>query len=482
MAVTDQPEGSRFLMSPGLLAVTTKPSEADPTREYVAGTTDFYAFSVPRILDITADRLTKWHGHRVYEAMMTDADVSSAICTLKNDVLSEGLLLAPAVSPEFDKEPSPDDRLSEEVCKFCERALKRLMRSPLAISYEWLDYLWRGVKLAEKVMEIPETGEDAGKLTLKAIKFKPSETWQFVVDANMNVLGIVTRDIQGTYTYLDRRHFAVGNWDQRDEDPRGRSILQAAWHPWNLKLQTWPIYWKGISQFGTPSIVGETAEDEPDRIPVDENGDEVVGADPVSPQAYMLSQLTRFQAGTAIAVANGAKVYPIESKQTGEAPKMFLELMKREITQAILLQVRATMEAQHGSRADSESAQDIKGSAVRYIRAHLAWLWHNEVLKDLVLKNYGPDVAERHTPTVSLGGTEHHDFAGAAKAVATLYGVNFLAPSQLRHYDALLGAPPRTADEIAAYQKAQAQNAMQGPGIDNGTPPPKKGANQSEGN
>lgn len=463
----------------GFVAAPGKAVSTDLKREYVAGRYSLNDWKIPRTLEEGVDRLSRTMGNRVYEAMMADPDVSAAINTLKMDALADGMQLVPRIGPGIEEEPTEEQKLAEEIAQFCQRNLLRLERPAESIAFEWLDSLWRGCKLAEKVYEVEDNGPDAGKLVLKAIRFKPRWAWRYVVDATMNVTGILTRKPPtGEYVVYDRSKFAISVWDQKDEDPRGNSVLRAAYHAWNLKQLTWPVYWRGVSQFGGPSLVGETAPDEPDQIPVDpDTGEAIPGADPVSPQAYLASQLVRFQSGSAIAVPNGSKVYTIESKQDGEGTKTFVELLKREITKAILLQVRATEEAQFGSRADSESATDVKGSAVRIVRKHAGLEWEREVLYQLVELNYGKEAADLYTPIVSFGGSEHHDFGSTAKAIATLYSTNYMAPSQLRYFDSKLGAPARTAEEVAAYRSAltQRQNQLQGPGIDNGTPAPDQG-------
>ena len=52
----------------------------------------------------------------------------------------------------------------------------------------------------------------------------------------------------------------------------------------------------------------------------------------------------------------------IESTRDGPATEKALERCDRDITRGILLQVRATMESRFGSKADSQTGQDILGS------------------------------------------------------------------------------------------------------------------------
>jgi phage gp29-like protein len=123
---------------------------------------------------------------------------------------------------------------------------------------------------------------------------------------------------------------------------------------------------------------------------------------------------------------------------------------------AILLQVRATLEAKFGSRADSQTGQDLLGTILLYAREYAARFLEWQLLYDLVLWNFGQAVARRHTPDVCLGEVEHQDIAAMLQAWARVgYKV---ADSQLPVIDTMLGLPARTPEEVAAAQQAK-QNA-----------------------
>ena len=103
------------------------------------------------------------------------------------------------------------------------------------------------------------------------------------------------------------------------------------------------------------------------------------------------------------------------------------------------------MESQHGSRADSETAQDVFGLLVRYGKQAVQSMIDRDLVRLLVERNFGRE-ALRLAPCSSLNKTEHQDFAANATAVSALYKDGYLVPSQLKDTDAMLGLTIRTEE------------------------------------
>ena len=103
------------------------------------------------------------------------------------------------------------------------------------------------------------------------------------------------------------------------------------------------------------------------------------------------------------------------------------------------------MESQHGSKADSETAQDVFGLLVRYGKQAVQSMIDRDLVRLLVERNFGRE-ALRLAPCSSLNKTEHQDFAANATAVSALYKDGYLVPSQLKDTDAMLGLTIRTEE------------------------------------
>jgi hypothetical protein len=182
----------------------------------------------------------------------------------------------------------------------------------------------------------------------------------------------------------------------------------------------------------------------------------IPGAPPVSPQEFMAGQLVAFQNGSVLVVPAGAEVAPIQPQGDGSAFHRAVDLFNREIVQAILLQTRATMEATHGSKADSQTGQDMFGLLVDAGRTMLAQTLRDDCFRQLVALNYGDDAADRLTPLVTFG-TQDVDRASQWSAVASLMGSKYLGDSQLEELDAMMGLPIR---DMQADRAQAAANAM----------------------
>lgn len=449
---------------------------ARPTDEYVSAGGYVWLARYIKALPFYIDDTTRDFGDDLYERMMLDPQISSCMNVLKSAVLAEGIELT-QIEDEDQEVPTlggptagkrtikaASDQ-SKEIADFCRRNLDNLARPLAEVAWELLDALAVGNKIGEMVYRIAQGGQDAGKLCLGAIKIKPRRSYSFVVDVYFNVLGIIglipgqgapviVESIIGEPgqipNLLPRQKFVV--YTNRGEvgDPRGQSDLRPAYNAWWTKMQTWGEYMKYIAQFASPSLWAETAPNAQTYT------------DPVSglvqqPEQVLLATLMSLRNGSVVAVPNGAKITPIEMRGEGAPFLQSIDLSDRQITKAILYQTLATEEGQHMARAASETHQDILGLRIRTIKRTLAEVIRRDVLKPLVEYNYGKDAAAELTPTVSLGQTEHQDFAEDAKAVAALVTSGFMHRTQFPETDTMLSLPARDVEaqnaEIEAEEK-----------------------------
>ena len=157
----------------------------------------------------------------------------------------------------------------------------------------------------------------------------------------------------------------------------------------------------------------------------------------------MLAALKGFQNGSIVVLRGGSKVERIQSQGEGQAFLNAIELYNREITHAVLKQTRATMEALHGSRADSETASDILDVVVGWVQGALARVFRRQVVRPLVAMNFGLRAARESCPTVHFKGSGKPDFAGTAAAIAQLQSSGYLSATQYAGIDQMLSLPVR---------------------------------------
>lgn len=438
---------------------------ADPLKEYAAGGTRLaHLPGLLQTLPQAIDDITRDFGDDLYERMLFDSQIAACVYCLKVGILAKRPELSPA-----RHEDDADFAQAQEIAEFCERCLQRLPHLMTHTLHNLLDALYLGHRLAELVYEVADAGPDAGRLVLKAVKVKPRRTTALVVDAFLNLVGILAV-IPGKTPVLSpgsafragevpnllpRRKFALLTFRPKDEDPRGTSILRPVYNAWWIKMQTWPEFLKYLSQFAGASVWGRPGENAQAVVKTDSNGQPVLDAEGapvmVTPVNALLENLLQWHNGTALAVPPGTEVNPVPPQGNGEAFNSAVRLLNREITVGILNQELATGEGQRQSRAASETHMQTLAKLLGFGRTLIEELIEGDLLAPLVEYNFGVEKREL-VPEVSLGDVEQADFAAMASAVGFLVQSGFLAPSQLQEIDAMLGLPVRSQEEVETYQ------------------------------
>jgi hypothetical protein len=487
----------------GLLGLYRK-AQPDPSREFVGVIQDRSPVPKAHVLSLGCDDVVRNFGPRVYRAMLTDPAASSSYNSLRLSILDGGVNLVPThkppaasrrpkpmvpktADPESDSEDgdskdgshdpaqlTPEQARSKEITDFCQRCLDRLGDDLGPSLMGLLAGMAFGVKLAETTLLPVMSGEDKGRLGIGSFRVKPDWAWRFVVDPAMNVTGIVTWDAATTsYVVVDPAKFSWFTWMPEDNDPRGTSVLRAAYDAWNQKIQHWPDYYKFLKRFGSPSIAAIMAEfDKQRKVDVDAEGLEVTDGTLISASDHMIKVLGLLQSGGVVAVPYGTEIFPLEPKSEGDAFLKSFDLFDRQICLAIQLQARTSLEAKHGSKADSESAQDTKGLVVPYGRNVLEGAIR-KALRFAVVANFGPEDAAEYTPHVELGSSEQQDKATLWGAAGSLWSTGYLGESQREELDAEIGLPPRDpeSDAEAAAMKLKAQQEIASASAPPGGPP-----------
>jgi hypothetical protein len=454
-----------------VLSLTTSPGTRRD-EEYVASAVGFQGVQIPQGLAQSFDILTRQFGSRVYDSMMVDPTVSSCVEILKLGILSNGIMLTPKHSLKpGDETADPKADLSREITESCARMQGALSTPIENVLWQMLEALTHANKLAEIVYEQVPSGEDAGTIRPTRLKTKPGIAWRFVVNSAGEVLGIqATTVINGALQVYPVEKFFIFHPLASDGDPRGKSILRTVYDAWNFKLQIMPEMHAASQQFGSPSIVGETAPGYiTEVLQEDENGQPIEGSTPLSPQASLSAAITKFiKNGGSLVVPNGTKITINNPNYDGKFFKVLLDWICREIAFGILKSTRLAIEAEHGSKADSGTQQDSTGLVIRFFRAELCRAYRRQVLWQYVALNWGEDAANDHTPDVSLGVTEHQDFATNAGAIAQLWTAGVIRESQRLWSCQMLGIDPGdpAKDAVAKTNSGEDVDANDGTATD----------------
>lgn len=474
------------------------PMRANPRKEYVVTGPGRLAPTIPYALPAGTDDLTREFGFHTILGMLTDPAVSSSYLALKLGIIAGGMHLLPTHEPDAtrkaqlaiarrkqptsltpagvtDRTTMPDTETETDVAlsvdeanaqaavEYCERLAKRLLDWEVRL-LNLMDAMAFGVKLAEVTCKVGDDGPDAGKLVWDTVKVKPWWSWRFVVDAWLNVKGILTFLPSGLpgiskadngYLVLSPDKFVIASWLPVDNDPRGTILLRPAYAAWNLKIQILPQYYQHLVRWGSPGIDLEMAEgDTSPRIPTDDQGEPLPGAVPIPAETYALRNLIAYANGAALVHAAGSKVGTIEPRSNGEAFQLAFQWLDRQIVLAINLSARSSLEAEHGSKADTASGQDNRDLVTGFGRKWLGTIVRCMFKVNLAL-NFGKAFAEEYTPEVQFGEGQAQNHAELWPAVASLHGSGYLGESQQAELDAKAGLPPRdrAADDKAAKEK-----------------------------
>jgi len=417
-----------------------------------------YARSLPRYID-DAERD---FGIDIYERMMRDPALASSVNDLRIAALSQGprfLCRVPTPSPvKSDPEGEARFQQAEEIRGFVEDTMDNLQQPLEDILEEMLDFLTFGHKVAEQVYELR-----GGRMVLARLKVKPRTAYNFVVDKFMNLEGLIAASPSSSSTLnsalstaavvnpgdiLPREKFFILTYQAKGGDPRGGSILRPAYNPWYLKMQVWPMYLKFLSQFGTPSVWATLPENTGNVQLINTDGTPQADAEgnllEMTAAEAMLQKLIAFANGTALVLEHDSALNIIEPKGNGEAFLSAIDLFDRQMTKAVLIAIRATMESQHGSRADSETAQGTVAEITQGIRRKVEIGFYRDVITPLIRYNFGDEAADGDLcPYMSLSEVARENITETGNMIANLARSEMIHTSQLPGIDSMLGLPER---------------------------------------
>lgn len=394
-------------MSPSSATVRTK---ADLSKEYVVARLDTLP-NILRTLPTAFDDLSCDFGIEGYRRMLQDYEVAASLGVLVLATTAQEPTITPPVTPD-----KPEYAVAKRIAEFIQRQIERLDHPFSETLEELLDALSEGSAVAEFEVERAKSGIDEGLFVLKGINKKPLEMTRFQVDAYNNIVGIVptrvgantpfasyvplltngqTTDLQWS---LPRDKFVVFTWNHRSNDPRGQSILRAAYEPWYAKQCAIKAWIHFLQLNGEPIMVGEVGPSALDVCEIGEDGKETT----YKPTQYLSMVMASAGPGARLAVPSGTKLSFLQATANGEAFAKIIEWADRSIIRAILHQHLATGEGQHQARAAADVHKDTLGLEIMRIKNRLSDRVRRDLFRPLVRWNFG-EKYEHLTPKLDLG-------------------------------------------------------------------------------
>lgn len=438
-------------------------------KEYVAGGnwSIFYG-KTAQTLPHPIDDVSTDFGDDIYDRMVHDPQVAACTTIFKASILETG----PAITPPITDKDDPEYDKAKEICDQALRMLSDIESSFNEALWNLFDSVYLGNKVAEMTYGYGAAIKTGKRISLlEKFKIKERRATLFAVDAYNNIVGMLVRTpsnftpIAGQILYEDtgkqnrfllvpKEKFVISTFRKKDEDPRGTSILRAAYSPWWRKQQVIPEYLKYLTQFAGPSLVGKVAEgavDVPD--PTDATGQKTL-----SPQQVMLAAMQAFRNGTAIAIDNGAEIDPLQMTGDGTPFLRSIQESDQQITKAILTQELATEEGKHMARAAAEVHQDVLETLVRQGKLSAQDCLRKQLLRRWVIMNWG-DALAHLAPIADFGATEQRNKPGLWQGAAALMNSQYFSKDQLQELDKMIGVPIRQGATALAFDNAEAKAA-----------------------
>ena len=424
-----------------------------------------------------SDDLERDFGFDIYEKMMHDYAISSSVDALREHVVSSSPKLVGRVRPPLVTRPDPAKQKEFEESEKCkewwEKCLKRFKRPISTTLANYVDAVMLGNKVGEIVVKL-----DKGLYCPTAIKIKPRRSYAFVVDSYMNVVGLVgaTEESFGTVQLstlgVDTKliepieKFLVFTFDPENEDPRGSSLGRSIYNMWYLKQRVFPIWFKYLDKWGSPSLIGTVgSSDQIDDAIIGSDGtvemDDDGNAVTVSRTQQMLWKLVEFAANTALVLDQGDTVEVLAPPNSGSTFTDFVDFCDRCMTRGILKSVRATMESEYGSRADSASGENVLSRFAARIRVELEHMFYIGFLYYITALNWGEEYADKYCPVLMLNSSSVGDIVAYGNMVANLKQAGIVGPSQYPELWALLDLPEGDIEAILEDLEEQKEQQRQ---------------------
>lgn len=429
--------------------IETAPVTSDAEKTYVAASVDYRWYTGGVALPQTIDEAEEEFGYGVYPKMFAqEATLQGAVNYLRIKVLRNGLTFLPAY-PQMGKNATREQiRLydsSAPVRDYIQAVFEILAerdRDPMFMLGNAFDCTYMGHKLIEQTAEIITSNPYRGKTGLAELTSKPRANYNLVnkttnnrLDAVIGVVpggsialrtGIVANPSQipnaiSAYKFLN---FTV---EDRDGDPRGVSWFRAAYDPFYRKQLAKIKHMTALDTHTRGIVVNEAPQ-----------GAETMVSLPNPFRNGKIDTLLNILADAAsVAAVNGSMSVLFGTKTTitfpHNDPAFFdstFRTLDNEMTSAYLTNARATMEAEHGSKNDTDNADDAVDDLACYIQNRFCIIL-KRLVRWLVNQSYGQDVARQFCPVPSMARTDAPDFSTMLTALGQFAASSpALAPNQ----------------------------------------------------
>ncbi len=360
------------------------------------------------------DDLIAKKGLDIYDDMMTDAQVRMAVNYKRFAV----------VSSDWDILPAGPDERDAEAAEFVKRCLENMRGSVVQSAFGIMNSLVHGYSISELVFSPIDSGEDAGRWRLDAVKPKHPRDYDFDIDPFGNLTGLTLIDENGARSRLPLWKFVVYTYLPEFGRPWGRSDLRSVYKHWWSKdflLKWWNIY---LETYGAPTRVG--------KYPA--------GATAASQQDNLKRVLRDIVNNTAITIPDDMDIEFITS--AGNAGfESAVEYHDRAIVKGILGQTLTSGEGLHsGSYSLGRVHAGTMEDYVTFLRRDIAdTVFNEQIIRRLVDFNFHGLAAY---PKFVWRARRSEVFIDSVSDISTLMDSGLIGSGDFDLLRARLGLPP----------------------------------------
>lgn len=468
------------------------------TMPQIASVTTLAMLRTARALPLTVDEAERKEGFKLYDQMYANPYIWAATMYLRSRIFENGLTLSPALEPPVpgangkptDAKAQAEFNKSLEVAAFCAYALEMLdyrrnsFLHTLRRMHSWVKY---GQSVSELTIARIKEGEFQGMQGFDCVRYLPRRNYRMVCTPHGEILGAIgivpeqgasalfsgpidDPSVLPNFVPVERLLHAVIN--PSEDGPFGESTYRAAYRPWKAFNMVEPVELQNMFNFSGESMLFVGPEDGHSERPL-------LFPDGTTRNSTMNNLIAETMAGFQ---PNSASVVPFGTTKLdvgGATTDAFAENAKRkggEMIMSILYSARTLLESNRNSQADAGQAQDVADAAVASAQEVLCPMVRHQLLRPLVILNFGREIADRMTPKVSLRKVAQGDTSKVLTAVSNAvssgavtkpmlyklwplwFGVEFIDGESLRRADV---GPARSVprDELDDSEEQDSRSA-----------------------
>lgn len=457
--VVKEVQGPQRLDGPPLIGLVE--IDASLNQKYLGTQLIGLEASLQVLNNASANSLLCKYGYQLFRQMQEDPEVDASLDTLIQGSASQALKFISKLNPGddgYERSTYFADFLNWMIEQFDFDAWKK---QQLKTMFSF------GNGVSEKDYDIKTVGR-AERLVISDLRLQLPENYGFISDIYGILYGVAPLNQATGYTLplgniiplsatglatdlhgaVPLHKLCVWTWEKKGNDPRGTSILTAAYIPWWSKqraIEEWSCW---LGRYSQPSIWGTPG---PDAVATCDPGSNVA----IPPTERMLREMQKFKAGSAFALPYGSELNLLQVGAGGAAP--FFESIRHfniEINRAITGQHLATGEGQSQSRSAADVHAIILKQYINSIRHFMAKQIERDIVNPIIQANFG-NVPYDLLPVVDLGDGDI--YPPSLTEVAVLLQAGYFTDDQLTALDKKYGFPVRRTNKPAGPQAISAQ-------------------------